>query len=566
MSAPKFEPQKKVRPSPACSDRIAAGRAAAAALLATKSHRSSLQPPLPLPIPETAALPLLKTPTPLRPSLHSLYRPSAPARAARCAPANLPLPPPSLARGAASIVEAPSVRLTGISSDGNVVCTEAGGVASAAAIHREKRRLDARNEEPLTETSLWLGEAALRFRAQSGNAANAFDPFQLEFRLGIVAHSTFNHYARYFFKFLQFRALEDKDPSIARPLADYNVLATTPICPFFFANYLLISAADDSSISPTDHRCNAAAFFCNLATIAVPTTHPEVSDVRNILLRKLGRRGMAKSPLLGDHLQQIYAKLFPADGSHRNDADELKYFRIRLQWETQTRYSDLAGLNPSLFGDLLITASYIRIFMTTSKTDQIRKGHWVTMLASSNPASAYQSLLRVLRILQQRWDSLPIRVQKQVAADLHVEWEDIQGHHPIPIAQLPIMIQLEDPNRRRADRTFKSRDPVSFLFAQCISRDQHAKDIKECCSLIGLDPQAYSTHSLRSGNTTEQEFLGIPDEIKMIGGNWRSAKVAQGYVAETLRIRGRVQALMLLDRHSEGVGCLEPFAAFNSAA
>ena len=128
--------------------------------------------------------------------------------------------------------------------------------------------------------------------------------------------------------------------------------------------------------------------------------------------------------LLHENLQLIFEKLLPSDGRAVHEINELKYFRIRLQWESQTRFSDLAGSNPSLFGDMLITTTYVRIFVIASKTDKKRQGQWVTILASSNPASAYQSLLRVLRILQQRWDSLTLRVQKQVSMDIGADWLD----------------------------------------------------------------------------------------------------------------------------------------------
>ena len=160
----------------------------------------------------------------------------------------------------------------------------------------------------------------------------------------------------------------------------------------------------------------------------------------------------------------------------------------------------------------------MRIFVIASKTDKTRQGQWVTILASSNPASAYQSLPRVLRILQQRWDSLPVRVQEKVSKEIGADWLDLDEYHPIPLANLHIMIEVGDHKRARCRQLVTSRDNVSFLFAAPVSRDHHSKDIKEACALIGLDPKMYASHSCRSGNTTEQEFLGVPDELQLDGG------------------------------------------------
>ena len=67
-------------------------------------------------------------------------------------------------------------------------------------------------------------------------------------------------------------------------------------------------------------------------------------------------------------------------------------------YEGCLRWHDIHQL---LFGDIIITPSFLRLSIQLAKTDTYREGQWITIASSDDPFSACQILKRVLnRIVQ----------------------------------------------------------------------------------------------------------------------------------------------------------------------
>ena len=50
---------------------------------------------------------------------------------------------------------------------------------------------------------------------------------------------------------------------------------------------------------------------------------------------------------------------------------------------------------------------------------------------------------------------------------------------------------------------------------------------------IGLKPELYGLHSMRSGGTSLAAALGLPDHLIMHHGGWRSESSKNRYIKET---------------------------------
>ena len=430
-----------------------------------------------------------------------------------------------------SALAAHAVTLQGISSHGSLV------FSPATSAHHTSRRIYNQHRTEFVPYSLPSRTITVLTFCLNHQFSMVHSPTMPSFDLiSLVGSSreasTLDKYVSYFLPWLSFA----RDSSIP----------ALPVSPFVFAEFLTSSASNNRTVSPTLSRCTAISYFCSLAGSPSPMDHVLCQTIREALRRRLGTRGHKKFPLMRTHVNSLLERLLSASTSL---ATLLFCFQIAIMYEGCLRWCDLAQL---LFGDIVITNSYLRLFIEQSKTDVYRQGQWVTLPLSRDPFSAYSLLLRLMDALIALWQhsSPPMRFRlasslplATLPMDLSCPARDltvsIANSQTLPLRRIPLIFAVSPMDIPHFSRTSSYQ---SFLHA-----------LKAWAARDGHDPVDIGTHSLRRGLASDWALIGVPDRLRMVHGRWRSAIVADGYIDESVNIQ---QCLQIF--HSSNPGSAAP--------
>ena len=204
----------------------------------------------------------------------------------------------------------------------------------------------------------------------------------------------------------------------------------------------------------------------------------------------------------------------------------LQCFHMALMYEGCLRWHDLAQI---LFGDIIITPSFLRLFIQSAKTDTYRQGQWVTIASSADPYSACQLLHRILLYLTRLWARAPLTSRQFLLAGLPRSQDSpspLPSSFLLPLQNVPI--------------TFAVNKASSLpCFSQRISYPHFLACLKGWGAATGLDPTALGIHSFRQGLASDWALKGTSDRLRREHGRWRRAKVAQadGYIDTSINIQ-----------------------------
>lgn len=77
---------------------------------------------------------------------------------------------------------------------------------------------------------------------------------------------------------------------------------------------------------------------------------------------------------------------------------------------------------------------------------------------------------------------------------------------------------------------FRGIDRHGNLLTGRLSDRGVARAVKRCCELIGLDPDQFGGHSLRSGLATNAAYNGAPSHAIAQQGRWASLEMVNRYI------------------------------------
>ena len=163
-------------------------------------------------------------------------------------------------------------------------------------------------------------------------------------------------------------------------------------------------------------------------------------------------------------------------------------WRIVIEFYALLRFSEVSQLT---FSDITWTDIGLDIFIAKSKTDQTRKGDWVSI--ASQPNSVY----------------CPVALTQRYLSFLKYT----SGY---------VM-----PSTKRS-----KPDPCTPLKYHTALRD-----LRSALSLIGIDPSGYGEHSGRRGGTTAAASKGASVTELMIQGRWRSESMPRLYTDNALKCK-----------------------------
>lgn len=301
--------------------------------------------------------------------------------------------------------------------------------------------------------------------------------------------------------------------------AQHHGAKILPISPMDFANFLISAAAHDNTASPTLSRCDAISFFCDISNTPSPMQHSLCRTIKEALKRRLGIRGRKKLPLLHEQISAIFTRQLT--NSHTLHT-LVTCFRMAIMYEGCLRWHDMAQIS---FGDIIITKTFLRIFIQQAKTDAYRKGQWVTVDASLDRFSTYSLLAQVLDTLAVLW----IKATNDMRRSFLGMHDTEEAPKFLPISDIPLIFYIDK----------HSQAPY---FNTCTDYPHFLNTLQEWAALEGLDRADVGTHSLRRGLASDWALVGIPDRLRRAQGRWRSEIVADGYIDESINIQMQLRA------------------------
>ena len=111
-------------------------------------------------------------------------------------------------------------------------------------------------------------------------------------------------------------------------------------------------------------------------------------------------------------------------------------------YESCLRWHELDQIR---FGDIITTASYLRVFIQSAKTDAYRHGQWVTIAVNNSPTVASTLLMQVLEALALLWRRNPANPESPCGR--HPEHTPVSGppHRHPPLGQHAHLLRDRSP-------------------------------------------------------------------------------------------------------------------------
>lgn len=159
------------------------------------------------------------------------------------------------------------------------------------------------------------------------------------------------------------------------------------------------------------------------------------------------------------------------------------------------------------YGDVRFQSSYVAIDVTSSKTDQLRKGSEVVIASGSSV------------------DTCPVNILRRYLTE--VERYPIESSHYIfrPLSKCRTGHKLVSVNK-----------PISYSSI----RGYFKRSFKD----IVLDVSQFGTHSLRAGGASAAANAGVQDRLFQRHGRWKTVSAKNGYVEDSLDSRLSVSRML----------------------
>ena len=308
--------------------------------------------------------------------------------------------------------------------------------------------------------------------------------------------------------------------------AEERKLLAFPTTPYVVARYLTALADHCKEKGLTKANVNMAFAAINWAHkqagregLDNPCSHPLVRNLRSAIGKGLGARGVQKAPITGEIMQQLYDKFIGGAGGGTL-GDLLMMMRLAMMKDGLMRWDDIKRV---LFGDIIFTESHARVFVHEAKTDTYRLGQWVVLYRHDALWAAYTLLTEAGERLGEAWRALPPPAQARLRAAHEGLTLVKQGREELRLDGVRVMATLQQVGGAPKGCGMLARGEQCVGYASFVAME------KSWVAAIGLDPTEYATHSCRRGGATDQRAAGVPEELVMDNGRWRSRKTMMTY-------------------------------------
>ena len=257
--------------------------------------------------------------------------------------------------------------------------------------------------------------------------------------------------------------------------------------PIHVALYISSLIAQGSSVSVIQSALYSIKWAHDLRGLMDPTDNAFVKNLLESAKRKCSRPTIKKDIVTSDQIIQLCEK-------YKDSADVLVHrdlAYIVLSFAGFFRFDELQSLKVS---DIIFHDSFLSVHVSSSKTDQYRKGN--TVLISQGKTSA-----------------CPIRVLK---AYIDKAGMSLESDH--------FLFKPAYCNKGKKNLVKKNKK-ISYTRA----RETIVSRLREVCGHTNL-----GLHSLRAGGATAAARASVPDRLWKRHGRWRSEKAKDGYVDDSV--------------------------------
>ena len=266
------------------------------------------------------------------------------------------------------------------------------------------------------------------------------------------------------------------------------------------ALYLQHLLDSTQSYSVVDSAIYAIQWAHNLAGLPSPVDAPIIRDISKAAKKMNGAHVVSRK-------QAVTADMIGTLVSASNLSNLLDLRNVCLFLLAFAGFFRINEVLHIKYGDVRFQSGYVAIDVTSSKTDQLRKGSEVVIASGSSI------------------DTCPVNILRRYLTE--VERYPIDSSHYIfrPLSKCRAGHKLVSVNK-----------PISYSSI----RDYFKRSFKD----IVLDVSQFGTHSLRAGGASAAANAGVQDRLFKCHGRWKTVSAKNGYVADSLGSRLSVSRML----------------------
>ena len=236
----------------------------------------------------------------------------------------------------------------------------------------------------------------------------------------------------------------------------------------------------------------AIKYYHKLAALTDPTDSEFCKKILDAAQRMSRRPKVKKEPLTSQNLKDLLSHI----GGYDAPLPDFRNFTMMLLcFAGFLRFSEASNLKSN---QVEFTETYLKLFISQSKTDIYRDGHYCYIARTST-------------------DTCPVKCLEYYMERCRLSFATEEFiFRPATYYKSKVSYSL-----RRANR------PISYSAA----RDRILKLLGQ----IGLNIKDFGLHSLRSGGASAAANHGVKDRLFKRHGRWKSESVKDGYIKDDLK-------------------------------
>ena len=292
-----------------------------------------------------------------------------------------------------------------------------------------------------------------------------------------------NTFKSYHYSFRTFCKWCNKYKFIPVPAKDHHV-----------AIYLSFLQSSNPSVSKINTAIYSILWAHIISGYNDPCKSSLVKQVKEGILRKISKPIIAKEPITPDHLK----KLVNMFGSGQNLLDLRCVTMCLVGYAGFLRFNEIVNIRRN---DIIFEEKQLKIYISKSKTDQLKKGRWLIISKTGNSTCPVNCLLRYLTAFEIKDENCDFVFRKAVFV-------------------------------KKLNKHVLRKGVISYTRAREI--------LLEKLELIGLDKSKFGLHSLRSGGASFAANHGVSERLLKKHGRWKTDFAKDGYIRESDEIRRSV--------------------------
>jgi len=261
-------------------------------------------------------------------------------------------------------------------------------------------------------------------------------------------------------------------------------LTTLPANPVHVSLFMQTLLNEKRTLPVIESTFYAIKFFHKNLRYKDPCKDPIVLNMFEVAKRTIDHKVTKKLPITKEHLSSIF------DLTNKDKLCELRLLSMSLlAFAGFLRFDEVADIR---FSDLTFFDSYLKVFISKSKTDVYRKGASVLITKTDSKLC-------------------PVKNVSLYLSKANITCQD------------EFIFRAVCPSKKSQKLKAKNT-PISYSSV----RDSFKKTLERC----GVDSKKYGLHSYRSGGATVAANKGVKDRLFKRHGRWKSDKAKDGYVED----------------------------------